>query len=421
MQDEKGLRECEFCGQMLGHCAYYRHCHDINGLVCPGRVQLNDSNHSNFSDLDFDGVSECAKEGSDSSFNFGSESENSCKDIEYDVGMDHVAMETDSNIDSAEEEEIWQTSSEDESNQSKEKECNTYVKGILQGIFLFFYFFQLFYRISERAMKALLGFFQILLGYLSSITECIILKDLASAFPKSLYSIRISFHFSSEDIIEYVVCPRCSALYDFNDCIVETFGKHESKSCNHIEFPNHPHVSKQTKCGTTLLKKIKLCHKSKLIPKKSFIYNSLISALKKLVQRPHFLSMCEHWRKRSSKFPTDFLGDVYEGQVWKSLNVVEKRPFLVLPNNLCLCLNVDWFNPYGETPYSAGAIYLTILNLPRTEWYKLENIILVGIMPGPHEPKYCNSFLKPMVDDFKTLYEGVNMNSSLLCAVCMLC
>ena len=82
MQDEKGLRECEFCGQMLGHCAYYRHCHDINGLICPGRVQLNDSDHSNFSDLDFDGVSECAKEGSDSSFNFGSESENSCKDIE---------------------------------------------------------------------------------------------------------------------------------------------------------------------------------------------------------------------------------------------------------------------------------------------------------------------------------------------------
>ena len=41
-----------------------------------------------------------------------------------------------------------------------------------------------------------------LLGYLSSITVCIILKDLASAFPKSLYSIRKSFHFSSEDIIE---------------------------------------------------------------------------------------------------------------------------------------------------------------------------------------------------------------------------
>ena len=58
MQDEKGMRECEFCGQMLGHCAYYRYCHDINGLVCPGRVQLNDSDHSNFSDLDFDGVSD---------------------------------------------------------------------------------------------------------------------------------------------------------------------------------------------------------------------------------------------------------------------------------------------------------------------------------------------------------------------------
>ena len=62
------------CGQMLGHCAYYRHCHDINVLVCPGRVQLNDSVHSNISDLDFDGVIECAKGSSDSSHNFDSES-----------------------------------------------------------------------------------------------------------------------------------------------------------------------------------------------------------------------------------------------------------------------------------------------------------------------------------------------------------
>ena len=37
--------------------------------------------------------------------------------------------------------------------------------------------------------------------------------------------------------------------------------------------------------------------------------------------------------------------------------------------------------------YSTGVIYLTSLNLPRNERYKPENIILIGIIPGPKEPK----------------------------------
>lgn len=37
--------------------------------------------------------------------------------------------------------------------------------------------------------------------------------------------------------------------------------------------------------------------------------------------------------------------------------------------------------------YSVGAIYLIVLNLPRHERFKEENIILVGMTPGPNEPK----------------------------------
>ena len=73
-------------------------------------------------------------------------------------------------------------------------------------------------------------------------------------------------------------------------------------------------------------------------------------------------------------------------------------------------LNVDWFNPYDETPYSAGVIYFAILNLPRSERYKFENIILAGIIPGPREPKkHINTYLLPIVKDLKRLYTGVVM------------
>ena len=51
-------------------------------------------------------------------------------------------------------------------------------------------------------------------------------------------------------------------------------------------------------------------------------------------------------------------------------------------------MNVDWFELFERGVYSVGVIYLTILNLPRHEHYRPENIILVGIIiPEPTEPK----------------------------------
>ena len=53
--------------------------------------------------------------------------------------------------------------------------------------------------------------------------------------------------------------------------------------------------------------------------------------------------------------------------MWKDFIVYEGQPFLDLPNNIVLALNIDWFNPYKHTQYTIGAVYLTILNLPRTQ------------------------------------------------------
>ena len=63
-------------------------------------------------------------------------------------------------------------------------------------------------------------------------------------------------------------------------------------------------------------------------------------------------------------------------------------------------INVDWFQPFTHVKYSVGVVCLVILNLPREERYKLENIIVVGIIPGPKEPKnIINPFLIPLMED----------------------
>ena len=73
-------------------------------------------------------------------------------------------------------------------------------------------------------------------------------------------------------------------------------------------------------------------------------------------------------------------------------------------------LNCDWFQPYKHTSFSVGVLYLAVQNLPRELRFKRDNIIVVGIIPGPSEPSMnINTYLKPLIDDMKQLWHGVDV------------
>lgn len=70
------------------------------------------------------------------------------------------------------------------------------------------------------------------------------------------------------------------------------------------------------------------------------------------------------------------------------------------------------------------------MNLPCDIRNKQENTILVGIIPGPHEPRHdINTFLEPFVDELLRFWSGVELNVAPLncrrvirCAVvCVAC
>ena len=106
------------------------------------------------------------------------------------------------------------------------------------------------------------------------------------------------------------------------------------------------------------------------------------------------------------------MGDIYDGKVWKDIFIIDGRPFLSIPNNLYLGLNIDWFNPFEETPYSVGAIYIVVLNLPRNDRFREENIILVGMIPGPNEPKDdINTYLAPLLRELHVLFQGITFQN----------
>lgn len=72
------------------------------------------------------------------------------------------------------------------------------------------------------------------------------------------------------------------------------------------------------------------------------------------------------------------MGDVYDCKLWSEMQSIEGRSFLEVPINLCLAINIDFMKMF---PFQGG-VYLVILNLPRSERFKSQNVILAGMIPN---------------------------------------
>lgn len=128
------------------------------------------------------------------------------------------------------------------------------------------------------------------------------------------------------------------------------------------------------------------------------------------MKRPNFLDVCNLWLK--NKICDDMMGDITDGNVWKEF-MSSMSPGRKPVNILGLLMNVDWFQPYKDTSYSVGVIYAVIINLPRNIRYSEENVMIIGVIPGPHEPKkHINSFLGPLVSELLEFYSGIWLMTS---------
>ena len=348
----------------------------------------------------------------DSTFDFETESEESNDEnignsnYEVNEGSDDEAIQFSPS--SSEGEEIWELSDSDTEGETS----NESVERFVFGFTFFLSIFHTFYRLSERAMISLLSFLKSVFLYIGRMQGNQMLLDVAQAIPMSVHTLRKRFK-NVNNFTLFTVCPKCANLYRVEDCIIQQGRRNESAKCLYVEFPNHPIQRFRSQCSAVLMKSIKVSGRPKLVPKKTYIYQSVVNALISLAKQPDFLSKCEHWRERRAGFFQGVLGDVYDGALWNEMQYIDGRPFLALPNNLCLAMNIDWFNPYEDSPYSVGVVYMVVLNLPRSERFKIPNVILVGMIPGPSEPTGdINSFLGPIVDDLWTLYKGVSFEQT---------
>ena len=304
-------------------------------------------------------------------------------------------------------EEIWSLSESDDDagqGQSTYADKNTPVWKLL----FFLFFWQSIFKVSNNAFTSLLRFLKYFFGVLGRAFTSQPLLDFSNQVPVTFKDALSLSGISCSDFIEYVVCPSCHSVYELEDCFDHVAGELRTKNCHHVAYPNHPQLSHRQQCAAPLLKMVKAGKGQKLIPIKVFPYMPIRKSFEALAKRPGFIALCEKWRYRPH-VPT-YLSDIYDGRLWHEFQAAN---FFRVPMSYLVTLNVDWFQPFLHTQYSVGAMYLTIQNLPRDMRCKEENVILVGVIPGPSEPKLAmNSYLSPLVEELKQAWEGFSVMTS---------
>ena len=128
-------------------------------------------------------------------------------------------------------------------------------------------------------------------------------------------------------------------------------------------------------CNGALLKTVEL--KGGIIihyPLQVFCYMPLYKSLQILLNQLGFHDLCEYWKRKNRE--NGIYNDLYNGKVWHDFQVYDGKPFLSEPFMFAF-LDINWFKQCKHNTYSVGAMYLTIMNLPRTKRFKQENVILV--------------------------------------------
>ena len=83
--------------------------------------------------------------------------------------------------------------------------------------------------------------------------------------------------------------------------------------------------------------------------------------------------------------------------------------------HLGLMFNLDWFQMFSSSTHSTGALYGVIMNLPPSERFKPENMLVALIMPGPREASLhqINNYISPFVNQLLDLWNGVPLKTNV--------
>jgi hypothetical protein len=279
-------------------------------------------------------------------------------------------------------------------------------------VLLWIFKYQERFRLSDVAINALIGFFSL------------VLKDVDlnrfENFPSTAYMARKVLDIKKRSIT-FASCTDCNKLYNTDEIIPKDSMNTDFTGfkCTNVEFPNHPIQSRRGPCGSELLTKVPANNRYIWRPKMVFPLPCIKTQLAAMYNRPGFEELLRKWTNRD--VATDIMSDIYDGNIWKefpsSTDAQSTSKFFTpetADSNLGIMINLDWFQPFDSSVYSSGAIYGVICNLPRDVRFKRENVMTLGLLPGPNEVKLdrINHFLAPIIDELLELWNGFSLPKS---------
>lgn len=203
----------------------------------------------------------------------------------------------------------------------------------------------------------------------------------------------------------FICCPECYKLYPES--------QDSPDQCTYQPTPD------SEMCNTILYTERVIRGVSKIYPSRKFLYNDMKTWLANMLSRPDFKVHADRDVFANSQNADTELSDIWDGKIFREFKGPDGKPF-VQPGSkegryvFSLCM--DGVNPFimkeAGKKVSVCAIYMVLLNLPVNVRYRVENMFLVGIIPGPREPslEQINHVLGPLVDDLLRFWEpGVFM------------
>lgn len=148
-------------------------------------------------------------------------------------------------------------------------------------------------------------------------------------------------------------------------------------------------------------------------PRCQFRYIPIIPRLRNLFLNPEMIHELSYRTRRRSE--AGVLADIFDGTHYR--NLLNKcvsiageelgHKFFSNPSDIALGLSTDGFAPFDSNNVSCWPIILFNYNLSPAIRFQLENIMCVGIVPGPSQPKDINTFVEALIEELEDLARGV--------------
>jgi hypothetical protein len=220
-------------------------------------------------------------------------------------------------------------------------------------------------------------------------------RKLLTAFPHDIRTVLKTLELTPE-VRGFVCCSKCFALYPQDS---ET-----------PEFCFYKDTASSKECTEPLTRLKRPDDKTKRVYIREYDHQIFRSWLGSVLCRPGMECVLDRdvFGATSDTAQDNTKRDIFDGDVLRNFNYTDGSPFLPSVGSegrYIFGLSVDAFNPFlnkqAGKKASSTAIYMVCFNLPPSARYKVENMYLAGIIPGPREPSLTqiNHLLRPLVDE----------------------